>query len=89
MMPTSGPSSASRPDDIPVRARRVVVGVPRQRVEGIMRMLTGRPRFAGQRGQNLVEYSLIILLVVLAVIGGLIIVGPMVGSIFSNVVPAL
>jgi Flp pilus assembly pilin Flp len=42
-----------------------------------------------QSGQNLVEYSLIILLVVLAVIFGLVLVGPMVGSIFSNVRPAL
>jgi Flp pilus assembly pilin Flp len=54
-----------------------------------MSMLAGRPRFAGQRGQNLVEYSLIILLVVLAVVGGLVLVGPVLGSIFSNVVPAL
>ena len=42
-----------------------------------------------QSGQNLVEYSLIILLVVLAVIFGLVVVGPTLGSIFSNVVPAL
>jgi pilus assembly protein Flp/PilA len=40
-------------------------------------------------GQNLVEYSLIILLVVLAVIFGLALIGPALGSIFSNVVPAL
>jgi Flp pilus assembly pilin Flp len=59
------------------------------RVEENMRRLTGRSRFAGSRGQNLVEYSLIILLVVLAVIGGLVIVGPMLGSIFSNIPPAL
>jgi Flp pilus assembly pilin Flp len=54
-----------------------------------MGMLAGRPRFAGQRGQNLVEYSLIILLVVLAVLGGLVLIGPVLGSVFSNVKPAL
>lgn len=46
-------------------------------------------RFSRQRGQNLVEYSLIILFVAIAVIGALALIGPLLGSIFSNVKPAL
>ena len=54
-----------------------------------MDLLTGRSHCAGQRGQNLVEYSLIMLLVVLAVIGGLVLIGPVLGNVFSNVKLAL
>jgi pilus assembly protein Flp/PilA len=43
----------------------------------------------GQRGQGLVEYALILLLAVLAVIGGLALLGPTLANIFSNVRPAL
>jgi pilus assembly protein Flp/PilA len=41
--------------------------------------LFGRPR-----GQGLVEYALIIALVALIVIGILILLGPAIGSLFSN-----
>jgi Flp pilus assembly pilin Flp len=57
--------------------------------EMYLRRLPRRPGFAGQRGQNLVEYGLILLLAVLAVIGGLALIGPVLGNIFSNVRPAL
>lgn len=43
----------------------------------------------GQRGQGLVEYSLIILFVAIAVIGILVLIGPAIGSVFSQIVPAL
>lgn len=52
-------------------------------------MTTGDSRRRGEHGQSLVEYVLIILLVAIAVIGGLVLVGPVLGSIFSQVVPAL
>jgi Flp pilus assembly pilin Flp len=52
-------------------------------------MLTWGRRFSLQRGQNLVEYSLIILFVAIAVVGALALIGPVLGSIFSNVKPAL
>lgn len=48
-------------------------------------MSTRARQHLGERGQNLVEYTLILLLVVLAVIGGLVLLGPAIGSIFSNV----
>ena len=41
--------------------------------------------FARQRGQGLVEYALIIALVAVVVIGILILLGPAIGSIFSNI----
>jgi Flp pilus assembly pilin Flp len=53
------------------------------------RLYTWDRRFKLQRGQNLVEYSLIILFVAIAVIGALALIGPVLGSIFSNVKPAL
>jgi Flp pilus assembly pilin Flp len=46
-------------------------------------------RQRGQQGQNLVEYSLIILFVASAVYGALALIGTMLGSIFSSVPPAL
>jgi pilus assembly protein Flp/PilA len=42
-----------------------------------------------QRGQGLVEYSLIILLVAIAVIAILALLGPAIGNIFSQIKPAL
>jgi pilus assembly protein Flp/PilA len=38
-----------------------------------------------ERGQGLVEYALIIALVAVVVIGILILLGPAIGSIFSNI----
>jgi pilus assembly protein Flp/PilA len=45
--------------------------------------------FGGSRGQGLVEYALIIALVAVVVIGILILLGPAIGSIFSNIANAL
>ena len=45
--------------------------------------------FRRQRGQGLVEYALIIALVAVVVIGILILLGPAIGSIFSNIANAL
>ncbi|HEY7781035.1 MAG TPA: hypothetical protein VIC85_12550 [Ktedonobacterales bacterium] len=42
-----------------------------------------------QRGQGLVEYAFILLLVALVVFGVLLLIGPTLGSIFSQVTPAL
>ncbi|HEV2237147.1 MAG TPA: hypothetical protein VGR57_10845 [Ktedonobacterales bacterium] len=42
-----------------------------------------------QRGQGLVEYSLIILLVAIAVVAILALLGPAIGNIFSQIKPAL
>ena len=41
--------------------------------------------FQRDRGQGLVEYALIIALVAVVVIGILILLGPAIGSIFSNI----
>jgi pilus assembly protein Flp/PilA len=41
--------------------------------------------FRHDRGQGLVEYALIIALVAVVVIGILILLGPAIGSIFSNI----
>jgi pilus assembly protein Flp/PilA len=41
--------------------------------------------FRRDRGQGLVEYALIIALVAVVVIGILILLGPAIGSIFSNI----
>ena len=45
--------------------------------------------FHRDRGQGLVEYALIIALVSVVVIGILILLGPAIGSIFSNIKNAL
>jgi pilus assembly protein Flp/PilA len=45
--------------------------------------------FHRDRGQGLVEYALIIALVAVVVIGILILLGPAIGSIFSNIKNAL
>ena len=42
-----------------------------------------------QRGQGLVEYALIILFVAIAVIAILALIGPAIGSIFSQIKPVL
>jgi pilus assembly protein Flp/PilA len=42
-----------------------------------------------QRGQGLVEYSLIILFVAIAVVAILALLGPAIGNIFSNIKAAL
>lgn len=52
-------------------------------------MASGENTHDGERGQSLVEYVLIILFVAIAVVGGLVLVGPALGSIFSKIVPAL
>jgi pilus assembly protein Flp/PilA len=41
--------------------------------------------YAGERGQGLVEYALILLLVVLVVIAVLTLLGPIVGNLFGKV----
>jgi len=43
----------------------------------------------GERGQGLVEYSLILVMVVLIVIVVLAVLGPGIGQIFSNLIPLL
>ena len=43
----------------------------------------------GERGQGLVEYALIIVLVALAVFAALVVLGPAIGSIFSLITPNL
>jgi pilus assembly protein Flp/PilA len=45
--------------------------------------------FHRDHGQGLVEYALILALVAIVVIGILILLGPAIGSIFSNVKSAL
>ena len=45
--------------------------------------------FRREHGQGLVEYALIIALVAVVVIGILILLGPAIGSIFSNIKNAL
>lgn len=45
--------------------------------------------FSRERGQGLVEYALIIALVAVVVIGILILLGPAIGSIFSNIQQSL
>ena len=42
-----------------------------------------------ERGQGLVEYALIIAFVVIVVVGGLVLLGPSINSIFNQVQPAL
>jgi Flp pilus assembly pilin Flp len=42
-----------------------------------------------QRGQGFVEYALLILFVALVVFGTLILLGPAIANVFSNIKPAL
>jgi pilus assembly protein Flp/PilA len=52
-------------------------------------MLTHFRRYAPQHGQGLVEYALIIALVAIVVIAILVIMGPQIGDIFSNITNGL
>ena len=45
--------------------------------------------FQSQNGQGLVEYALILVLVALVVIGILLLLGPIVGNAFSNIVASI
>ena len=45
--------------------------------------------FQSQDGQALVEYALILVLVAMIVIALLVILGPLVGNLFSNVVASI
>lgn len=57
-----------------------------------LRSTTRAPRRGqrrGQHGQGLVEYALIILFVAIAVVAILALLGPVIGSIFSQIAPAL
>jgi pilus assembly protein Flp/PilA len=54
----------------------------------IRRFLTKKLR-ASQRGQGLVEYSLIIALVAIVVIAILVLMGPQIGDIFSTITNGL
>ena len=42
-----------------------------------------------EKGQGLVEYALILVLVAIVVIAVLLILGPAIGNIFSNIISAL
>ena len=42
--------------------------------------------FQSQNGQGLVEYALILVLVAMIVIGILLLLGPLIGNTFSNIV---
>jgi pilus assembly protein Flp/PilA len=42
-----------------------------------------------ERGQGFVEYSLIMLLVALAVIVALALLGPQIGNLYSNILPLI
>jgi len=42
-----------------------------------------------EKGQGLVEYALILVLVAIVVIAILTLLGPMIGNVFSNIVDAL
>jgi pilus assembly protein Flp/PilA len=51
--------------------------------------LFARDRRGSERGQGLVEYSLIIALVAIVVIAILVLMGPQIGNIFSNITNGL
>lgn len=55
--------------------------------KGQTSLVTALP--VGERGQGLVEYALILVLVAVVVIAILIILGPVVGNVFSSVTEAL
>ncbi len=57
-------------------------------------MIAPRPartgtRIGGQRGQGLVEYGLVLVLVSIAVIGALIVLSGQLNSVFDNIVSGL
>jgi pilus assembly protein Flp/PilA len=43
----------------------------------------------GEQGQGLVEYALILVLVAIVVIAVLMLLGPVIGNIFSNIIEVL
>ncbi len=51
--------------------------------------MTSRVRLSGQRGQGMVEYALILVLVSIVVIVILLTMGQQIQNVFSNVVAAL
>jgi len=53
------------------------------------RMRKGEQGKDGEKGQGLVEYSLIIALVAIVVIAILVLVGPQIGNIFSTITHGL
>ncbi|HEV7129058.1 MAG TPA: hypothetical protein VGN32_16620 [Ktedonobacterales bacterium] len=52
-------------------------------------MSNAEAKYRGERGQSIVEYAFIILLVAIAVAGAVALLGPVIGHIFSQVTPAL
>ena len=46
-------------------------------------------QFCGSRGQGMLEYSLVFLMIVLVVVGALTLIGPAVAQALSGVAPAL
>lgn len=52
----------------------------------IRQAVTRKQKPDGERGQGLVEYALILVLVAVAVIVALTLLGPVVGNVFSNIV---
>lgn len=63
------------------------MGLRCERVAETMHRQTNGRR--GERGQGFAEYALVILFIALVVFGALVLIGPLLGSIFSNVRPAL
>ncbi len=55
----------------------------------MLRQVLTRNRRFGERGQGLVEYSLIIALVAIVVIAILVLMGPQIGQIFSTITNGL
>ena len=69
-----------------------MVSVTRQRrllpilVEKEVNSMLSLPR---EKGQGLVEYALILVLVAIVVIAVLLLLGPIIGNIFSNIINAI
>ncbi|HEY7349878.1 MAG TPA: hypothetical protein VH599_16290 [Ktedonobacterales bacterium] len=55
----------------------------------MLRKMAVRSRWGSERGQGLVEYSLIIALVAIVVIAILVLMGPQIGQIFSTITNGL
>jgi pilus assembly protein Flp/PilA len=70
-------ASISRPSTIPLG-----MNLPRKEVKAMLFL----PR---EKGQGLVEYALILVLVAIVVIAILLFLGPVVGNVFSQIVNAL
>jgi Flp pilus assembly pilin Flp len=82
--PHPDPDQTSWRTTYPVAPTGLVASQPLARKEAERMLL-----LPGEKGQGLVEYSLILLLVALAVIIVLVYVGPAVGNLFSSVVPSI